>query len=130
MVVRLILLYVFLGLYTAAHDLGIEWVVIKGISDYADEKKSETDSWRLFASLMASSLTAEILSDYNVFQHWPHYGGEYANHSANSLNVFLFIFISLIIYNQSFPHKHLLLLCISSVFPSIVSQMKYFFSIL
>ena len=67
------LLASFLGLFAAAHDLEIEWIVIKGVSDYADENKSESDSWRRFASVMAASLTAEILSDHSVFQNWPHY---------------------------------------------------------
>ena len=64
----------FIGLYAAAHDMDIEWIVIKGISDYADGTKSETDSWKQFASLMAASLTAHILSDTIVFQDWHHYG--------------------------------------------------------
>lgn len=65
------------GLYTAAHDLDIEWIVVKGVSDFADEHQPETDSWRRFASVMAASLTAHILSDAIVFQTWPHYGGKY-----------------------------------------------------
>ena len=63
----------FLGLYAAAHDLRIEWVVIKGVSDYAGDNKSASDHWRPFSSLMASSLVAHILSNANVFQKWPHY---------------------------------------------------------
>ncbi|XP_074615959.1 death domain-containing ATP nucleosidase-like [Acropora palmata] len=61
------------GLYAAAHDLGIEWVVIKGVSDYAGDNKSASDHWRTFSSLMAASLVAHILSNANVFQKWPHY---------------------------------------------------------
>ena len=60
----------------AAHDLDVEWVVIKGVSDFADGKKSETDSWRPFASTMAASLTAHILSDAIVFEDWAHYGSK------------------------------------------------------
>lgn len=44
------------GLFAAAHDLNIEWIVIKGVSNPADGKKSETDDWRPFASIMAASL--------------------------------------------------------------------------
>ena len=65
-----------LGLFAAAQDLDVQWIAIKGVSDYANETKSESDSWRRFASVMAASLTAEILSDYFRFQNWPHYGGE------------------------------------------------------
>ena len=67
--------FFFLGLVTAAHDLDIEWIVIKGVSDFADGKKSDTESWRPFASLMAASLVADILSDPIVFRDWPHYQG-------------------------------------------------------
>ena len=66
-------LYSVLGLYAAAHALDFPWIIIKGISDYADCRKSGSDRWRSFASLMAASLTAHVLSDPVVFQDWPHY---------------------------------------------------------
>ena len=71
-------------MFAAAHDLDIEWVVIKGISGYADDRKVK-DSWRSFASFMAASLTAHILSDAIAFQALPHYGSasEYIGHSGN-----------------------------------------------
>ena len=62
-----------LGLHAAAHDLDIPWIMIKGISDYKDGRKSGTDCWKKFASLMAASLTVHILSDPMVFRDWPHY---------------------------------------------------------
>ena len=62
-----------LGLHAAAHDLDIPWIIIKGISDYKDGRKSGTDCWKKFASLMAASLTVHILSDPMVFRNWPHY---------------------------------------------------------
>lgn len=65
----------FLGLVTAAHALDFKWVVIKGVSEFVDGKKSDTESWRPFASLMAASLVADILSDPTVFRNWPHYKG-------------------------------------------------------
>ena len=69
------LINVFTGLYTAALDLDVEWVVIKGVSDFADGRKSKTDAWRPFASTMAASLTAHfLLSNSFVFKAWPHYG--------------------------------------------------------
>ena len=69
-------LVIFLGLYAAAHDLDIEWIIIKGISEYADSSSPPADSWRRFASVMAASLTAHMLKDPIVFQAWRHYGGE------------------------------------------------------
>ncbi|XP_022804357.1 uncharacterized protein LOC111341650 isoform X1 [Stylophora pistillata] len=64
------------GLFAAAYDLDIEWCVIKGVSDYADGKKSETDSWRQFASIMAASLVTHAVKDVNVFESWPHFEDE------------------------------------------------------
>ncbi|XP_067018133.1 5'-methylthioadenosine/S-adenosylhomocysteine nucleosidase-like isoform X2 [Acropora muricata] len=64
------------GLYAAAHDLGIEWVVIKGVSDYAGDHEPASD-WRLFSSLMAASLVAHMLTKVHSvqgFKEWRHYG--------------------------------------------------------
>ena len=68
------------GLHAAARDLDMEWVVIKGVSDFADGKKSDTDAWRPYhASVMAASLTVHILSNPIVFEHVPHYEGNCYN---------------------------------------------------
>ena len=61
------------GVFAAAHGLDIEWIVIKGISDYAGGSKSMETSWRPFASLMAASVTAHVLSDAIIFEDWPHF---------------------------------------------------------
>ena len=65
------------GLYAAAHDLDIEWIIVKGVSNYADERDLKKDSWQRFASVMAANLTAEILNDAEVFRSWPHYGSRF-----------------------------------------------------
>jgi len=62
-----------LGLYTAAHDLKSEWVVVKGVAHFADS--SANKPWEVFASVMAASLVSNILSDPFVFEQWPHHGG-------------------------------------------------------
>ena len=62
------------GLYKAVHDLDIKWMVIKGVSDFADGEKAKGDVWRPFSSVMAASLTAHILRDATVFKDWKHYG--------------------------------------------------------
>ena len=61
-------------LYKVAHDLKIEWMVIKGVSDFADGEKARGDAWRTFSSVMAASLTAHILRDAALFKDWKHYG--------------------------------------------------------
>ena len=84
------------GVYSAAHDLNVEWIIIKGVSDFADGKESDTDAWRSFASLMAASFVAHILSNPIIFEDWPHYNkgqtnlppssGDYKNEMFNFSN--------------------------------------------
>ena len=62
-------------MFTAAFDDQIEWLIVKGIADYADGTESTTESWSPFASVMAASVVAHILSDSCVFRTWPHYEG-------------------------------------------------------
>jgi len=61
------------GVFTAAFDCQIEWLIVKGIADFADELAS--GSWSTFASVMAASLVAHILSEPYVFRSWPHHQG-------------------------------------------------------
>ncbi|KAL9978772.1 hypothetical protein ACROYT_G016328 [Oculina patagonica] len=65
-----------------AHDVEVPWIIIKGVSDFADGKKSDTNSWRPFASAMAASVVANVLNDSIVFKNWRHYGNEYAEPTA------------------------------------------------
>lgn len=63
------------GVFAAANDLKMEWVVIKGISDYADGSKSKTQAWQRFASVMAASVVANILKVPGLLKDWQHYKG-------------------------------------------------------
>ena len=65
----------FAGIFTAAFDNQIEWLIVKGISDYADGAEGTAESWCNFASVMAASVAAHILSDPYVFRSWPNYRG-------------------------------------------------------
>ena len=65
------------GVFAAAFDCGIEWLIVKGIADYADGSQL-AESWPTCASVMAASLVAHILNEPCVFHSWPHYQG---NHS-------------------------------------------------
>ena len=47
--------------------------MVKGIKDYADGSQSSSDVWGMFASVMAASVVANILSDSAIFEDWPHY---------------------------------------------------------
>ena len=65
------------GVFTAAFVSGIEWLIVKGITDYADSSTTQQNakSWRRFACMMAASLVMHILSNPTVFCSWPHYKG-------------------------------------------------------
>ena len=65
----------FIGLFNAAHDVNIEWVIVKGISHFSDDGSAPSESWKSFASIMAASLVSNMLSDPVVFKEWPHYEG-------------------------------------------------------
>ena len=64
------------GLSSAAFDDQIEWLIVKGIADYAEGIKSAPESWRPFASVMAASVLSHILGDPVIFSSLPHYGGK------------------------------------------------------
>ena len=57
------------GIFAAAYDLKMEWVVVKGVSDYADGNKSKTEAWQPFASVMAASVVENIvlITNYQCF---------------------------------------------------------------
>lgn len=65
----------FLGVYAAAFDSEIEWVIIKGISHYTDSSCCGSDKWQHFASAMAASVVKHILKEPIVLQDWPCYKG-------------------------------------------------------
>ena len=69
------LIFHVLGVYSAAHDLKMEWVVVKGISRYADGTETE-EKWKTCASVTAASLVFSILNDCSIFEDWPHYRGK------------------------------------------------------
>ncbi|CAH3172279.1 unnamed protein product, partial [Porites lobata] len=63
------------GLFAAAHDLKIEWVIVKGISHFSNDGNTPTESWKSFASIMAASLVSNMLNDPVCFKEWLHYEG-------------------------------------------------------
>ncbi|XP_067024644.1 death domain-containing ATP nucleosidase-like isoform X1 [Acropora muricata] len=63
------------GVFAASHDLKAEWIVIKGISRYADCNDG-SDDWLVFANAMAASVVNNILSEPYVFEEWPHCDNE------------------------------------------------------
>ena len=56
----------------------MEWVVIKGISGYADGTEAK-ETWQTFASVTAASLVVSILKEGSIFEDWSHYKGKQIN---------------------------------------------------
>ena len=67
------------GLFTAAFDTGIKWLIFKGIAGFAGGNESTTLPWQHFASVMAASAVFKFLRDANVFSCWPNYQGDHIN---------------------------------------------------
>ena len=63
------------GVLTAAYDTQLEWLIVKGIADFADGEQVNAGSWVACVSAMVASLASHILSDPGVFRFWPHYSG-------------------------------------------------------
>ena len=61
------------GVYSAAYDANIEWVIVKGVASYFYQGQAATSEWMSFASTMAASVVAKMLNDPTVFEKWPHY---------------------------------------------------------
>ncbi|KAM7430171.1 hypothetical protein ABFA07_019064 [Porites harrisoni] len=73
------------GLFNAAHDVNIEWVIVKGISHFSNDGNAPSESWKSFASIMAASLVSNMLSNPVVFKKWPHYEDVSANKDSTTL---------------------------------------------
>ena len=67
--------FLYTGIFAAAFDLQIEWLIVKGISHFGGSAQLNQESWQVFASVMAASLVAHILSDPCIFRSWPHFEG-------------------------------------------------------
>ena len=61
------------GLFAAAYDDKMEWLIVKGVASDRDLSQPVSDDWKYFASTMAASLVANILSNPIVFKEWPHH---------------------------------------------------------
>ena len=73
----------------------MEWVIIKGISHYADDREPETEEWRRFSSVMAASVVYHILKEPDVLKDWPHYGGMKTTQTySGKLNITVRIIVS------------------------------------
>lgn len=76
----------FSGVYAAAFDRGIEWVVIKGISHYTDGSKGGTKEWQRFSSVMAASVVKHILNEPDVLKEWRRYKVTNKSNSSEGRN--------------------------------------------
>ena len=72
--VRVSLLLV--GVFVAAHDMKIEWVIVKGVSHFINDPDQPDELWKSFACTMAASLVSNMFNDPVVFKDWPHFDGK------------------------------------------------------
>ena len=59
------------GFFAEAYDGELEWGIVKGVASFGEQ--SSSGDWVSFASAMAASVVANILSEPIVFREWPHY---------------------------------------------------------
>ncbi|XP_078368789.1 5'-methylthioadenosine/S-adenosylhomocysteine nucleosidase-like [Oculina patagonica] len=89
------------GIYLAAHDLKMEWVIVKGVSSFAVNGSTSTDeSWKTFACCMAASVISNMLSDSVIFEDWPHYGGmkQSLPHKFQAVSSSFYVFFMQVFY--------------------------------
>ncbi|XP_068690104.1 NLR family CARD domain-containing protein 3-like isoform X2 [Montipora foliosa] len=70
------------GVLAAAYDEKVEWVVAKGVSSFVNQTQPSSSEWMPFASTMAASIVAKMISDPAVFKDWPH-----CNQGARNMEV-------------------------------------------
>ena len=54
----------------------IEWVIVKGVSQFANDLDPPNNLWKSFACTMAASLVFNMLNDPLIFKNWPHFDGK------------------------------------------------------
>ena len=72
----LCVLLIVVGVFVAAHDMKIEWVIVKGVSHFINDPDPPDELWKSFACTMAASLVSNMLNDPLVFKDWTHYVGK------------------------------------------------------
>ncbi|XP_068749066.1 death domain-containing ATP nucleosidase-like [Montipora capricornis] len=60
------------GVFAAAYDEKVEWVIVKSVASFVNQTQPSSSEWMSFASTMAASVVAKIISDPAVFKDWPH----------------------------------------------------------
>ncbi|XP_044167299.1 NLR family CARD domain-containing protein 3-like [Acropora millepora] len=74
------------GVFAAAYDEKVEWVVVKGVARFVNETQLSSSEWMSFASTMAASVVAKMLNDPVVFQEWPHCNQGTSNENLEQAN--------------------------------------------
>ncbi|XP_068679894.1 NLR family CARD domain-containing protein 3-like isoform X3 [Montipora foliosa] len=74
------------GVFAAAYDEKVEWVVVKGVARFVNETQLSRSEWMSFASTMAASVVAKMLNDPVVFQEWPHCNQGTSNEKLEQAN--------------------------------------------
>ncbi|XP_068670281.1 NLR family CARD domain-containing protein 3-like isoform X3 [Montipora foliosa] len=70
------------GVFAAAYDEKVEWVIVKSVASFVNQTQPSRSEWMSFASTMAASVVAKMISDPAVFKDWPH-----CNQGASNVEV-------------------------------------------
>ncbi|XP_068670273.1 nucleotide-binding oligomerization domain-containing protein 2-like isoform X4 [Montipora foliosa] len=70
------------GVFAAAYDEKVEWVIVKSVASFVNQTQPSSSEWMSFASTMAASVVAKMISDPAVFKDWPH-----CNQGASNVEV-------------------------------------------
>ena len=56
--------------------MNIEWGIVKGVFQFANDLDPPNNLWKPFACTMAASLVFNMLNDPLIFKNWPHFDGK------------------------------------------------------
>ena len=56
--------------------MNIEWGIVKGVSQFANDLDPPNNLWKPFACTMAASVVFNMLNDPLIFKNWPHFDGK------------------------------------------------------
>ena len=66
----------------------IEWMIVKGVSQFTNDLDLPDNLWKSFACTMAASLVSNMLNDPLIFKNWPHFDGKCSSAWVDSVTLY------------------------------------------
>ena len=88
------------GVFAAAYDEKVEWVVVKGVASFVNQTQLSSE-WMSFASTMAASVVAKMLNNPVVFQEWPHCNQGKLHHVKSGCLMELYMYVKYVTNNNN-----------------------------